>query len=392
MLKLLNTIPFNCLFFRNNMANNRNLPCHCGSGKKYKRCHLSIDEQVSINLEASNPEPLDNALLGKITQAISKVHNSKICSVPEALKDSCSKIIQAHTVSKSLGLKQIARDGKVMGLKSHSMHALHEQGGDFAFAEIGVQKASTIHAFCSHHDASIFSPIENQPFQKTEEQCFLIVYRSQINEWYKAQNVGTLSPELIKLLPKDPFSQFFMQKNISEAKAKLADKEFDKERYEEILLNKNYGDIKHYIFEGDGNSNLVCSFSFAPQVSFDHNHKELQDFSDFNKRLISVSINTISQNQRNYTIISWHATDDSFVRNWLSGLVTKSNKEIESILTKLIFQTSENVYFSCDWCDQLTTIEKNQLSNWAQPMQLLDFSSSKDIPIYFMDLQSHGFL
>ena len=33
----------------------RNDPCHCGSGKKYKRCHLPIDEQARLSAMASAP-------------------------------------------------------------------------------------------------------------------------------------------------------------------------------------------------------------------------------------------------------------------------------------------------------------------------------------------------
>ena len=33
----------------------RNDPCHCGSGKKYKRCHLAIDEQARLASRVSTP-------------------------------------------------------------------------------------------------------------------------------------------------------------------------------------------------------------------------------------------------------------------------------------------------------------------------------------------------
>jgi len=39
----------------------RNAPCHCGSGKKYKRCHLASDEQqaraaLAAEAAADGPE------------------------------------------------------------------------------------------------------------------------------------------------------------------------------------------------------------------------------------------------------------------------------------------------------------------------------------------------
>ncbi|MCL2690420.1 MAG: SEC-C metal-binding domain-containing protein, partial [Chitinispirillia bacterium] len=35
----------------------RNEPCPCGSGKKYKKCHLSIDEQNRAKGAAALPKP-----------------------------------------------------------------------------------------------------------------------------------------------------------------------------------------------------------------------------------------------------------------------------------------------------------------------------------------------
>ncbi|HEV2391457.1 MAG TPA: SEC-C domain-containing protein [Verrucomicrobiae bacterium] len=39
----------------------RNDPCHCGSGKKYKRCHLPLDEQARLAARPPTPEPPEEA-------------------------------------------------------------------------------------------------------------------------------------------------------------------------------------------------------------------------------------------------------------------------------------------------------------------------------------------
>ena len=49
--------------------NNRNLPCWCGSGKKYKKCHLQADEvfdeatQVNRRIDNLKKKPNNGKLL-----------------------------------------------------------------------------------------------------------------------------------------------------------------------------------------------------------------------------------------------------------------------------------------------------------------------------------------
>ena len=35
----------------------RNEPCWCGSGKKYKKCHMAIDEQIALHAEKGEIVP-----------------------------------------------------------------------------------------------------------------------------------------------------------------------------------------------------------------------------------------------------------------------------------------------------------------------------------------------
>ncbi len=43
----------------------RNDPCHCGSGKKYKKCHLSQDEEAERKLLAKAAIPPTPVMEGK---------------------------------------------------------------------------------------------------------------------------------------------------------------------------------------------------------------------------------------------------------------------------------------------------------------------------------------
>lgn len=72
----------------------RNDPCWCGSGLKYKKCHLNRDKQ----------EPLNR---WEAVKSVRKLFSYKDCLAPPQLKLHCSNTLsRAHTVPKSKSLKK----------------------------------------------------------------------------------------------------------------------------------------------------------------------------------------------------------------------------------------------------------------------------------------------
>ncbi len=85
----------------------RNDPCWCGSGKKYKKCHLNRDKLPAPNIF-------------EVVKSQRKFLNKKYCLHPNANVNTCSGgIIKAHTIQRSGGLDKIAKNGHVYGLGFH---------------------------------------------------------------------------------------------------------------------------------------------------------------------------------------------------------------------------------------------------------------------------------
>lgn len=149
----------------------RNDPCWCGSGKKYKKCHLDRSLQEKGN-------PWDAVTANK------KAFHEKKCCAQDAGLGSCEgKIIKAHTVSRGPNLTKIARRGKVVRY-SASPSELTKNGGKLTAAEIGIGDASVFYGFCAGHDRSLFSCIENDPFTGRPDQCLAVAYRTLSREFY----------------------------------------------------------------------------------------------------------------------------------------------------------------------------------------------------------------
>src|SRR5947208_2051803 len=107
----------------------RNDPCWCGSGLKYKRCHLGREQMNATN-------PWDNA------KRIEKARSVRMCLHPKEGAGSCRDgIVRAHSVQESV-LRMIATDGHVYGSNLHTA-ALLKNDGKVSFARIGVNDAST---------------------------------------------------------------------------------------------------------------------------------------------------------------------------------------------------------------------------------------------------------
>jgi hypothetical protein len=82
----------------------RNDPCHCGSGKKYKQCHLDKDEQAAREARAK----------------------------------------AAAEAEKNAPAPEPAKDGEKAAPKSHDKPNFHEQRGRGGANTKGFQRASSV--------------------------------------------------------------------------------------------------------------------------------------------------------------------------------------------------------------------------------------------------------
>ncbi len=209
----------------------RSDPCWCGSGLKYKRCHLEHERQESVSPWS-------------VAKELRKVFSAKQCLATTSMKSECSGlVVNAHTVPRSESLLKIARNNHVYGLVLDLENRAKYK--DRAEPElVGIKKASTFTGFCSNHDNSIFAPLERQPFIASPEQCFLLAYRAVAMEVFKKK--AALSASSIRRQVdrgKTKYEQrmiqsfnAFLDAGFS---AGLKDMGYHKQLYDKVLLNEN---------------------------------------------------------------------------------------------------------------------------------------------------------
>src|SRR5918992_4068383 len=246
----------------------RNESCWCGSGKKYKRCHLGRHRQ--------EPVPLS-----KILSEIHKAQGRRMCLHPVTEGACKDTVVKAHTVPLA-SLRRIAQNGHVYHV-SGDFSTLTKTDGRLAPELIGIKKASTFTGFCSYHDHMLFRPFETGRYESLEQASFLLGYRALCLEVFKKLGVKSLDPIFRQLdRGRDLVSQMFWQKSQAlyekSTEAAIRDLREEKARYDQALVNMDYSDARYLLFELANSPEVMCSTGHDPE--FDFAGKQLQDLSD----------------------------------------------------------------------------------------------------------------
>ena len=344
----------------------RNELCWCGSGKKYKHCHLGRGNE-------SPPKISD------VMREQNKAFNKEMCLCPEEWKSNCNgSIVRAHTVSRKM-LEKISVDGHVYGLKKH-FGALVSDRGKLKFKKIGINKASVFTGFCGKHDSEVFNSIENERFEVNIKNAFLLAYRAFCYECFTKEAALATIPFAIQLdkgrtIIEQAFHQSMVHKLKTGFETAIRDQKVIKKQYDKMLISENFEKIKYYIVELDTLPSLMCSGCINPSFDFHGNH--LQDLADLESMCESTSISLVANDEnRGLIVFAWLGSDDGpcdrFVRSYHK---LTDHQKAQSII-RIAFEFLENKYLNVDWWDNLDKAIKDAL-NKRQKMAMNVFEEQK---------------
>lgn len=321
----------------------RNDKCWCGSGKKFKKCHLGRES-------AQPHKPWD------LSAAHRKHFSKKLCSAPDSFHSQCSgSIIAAHTVPRSGSLNQIADDGHVMSFMP-SLDGLIKHNGVLKPERVGVRRASTFSGFCSTHDDGLFAPIEKDAFVGSQEQCFLLAYRAYAREIY-TKRAASEQAKLYKDLDRgrSPDRQIeiqaFAHLHGAGIDAALRDIKIHKARFDRCLTSGDYSSVRSYIIELEGAPPVMCSGTYAPNVDFWG--RQLQDMADLALVPELMSVTSFFGGEKGQIVFSWMAEDDRCCTALIKSLEQINDDDLSSTLVAYFFDHFENVFASPSWWDGL---------------------------------------
>jgi|GEM_PF-2689106 len=320
------------------MKPGRNDPCWCGSGKKFKRCHMS---------QESMPRPTVHELSAPLEKAFTR----KTCWHRGVDGSPCGKIVNAHTVPRSMSLKRIAENGHVVGVRRH----LPGRGAKapLEIDTIGITKASTMNGFCRDHDSRVFAPLEAISFAGDQQQLWLLQYRSICRELYAKEGTQQALPPTLELARRGlpPLQQSLMQALtgafIDGTNSGLEVLRRTKALFDTDFVTSDWSAIHGVVVWFESVPPLMCSSLIAPD--YDFAGKRLPDSSGTELEDDLVSFDILGAGEQGAAVLTWR-TESALPGQALAvSLLALPLEEMPDAVVRLAFEGTENWFARPSW-------------------------------------------
>lgn len=327
-----------------------NESCWCGSGRKYKKCHLYRSTQPRLTIE-------DQLKAGN-----QKYLSNQYCLHAGASLGFCKgNIVKAHSIQKAK-LQTIAKKGIVYAPKA-DFAILKKNNGIIQIEKIGINKASTFTGFCEKHDNNTFEAIEKFEFVGSQEQVFLFTYRAICRELYLKQ-VEFSDKNFKRSVDSgtDLEKQLFIQSYFSDYEIGIEGsiRELSKLKieYEEMLRHNDYSKMNFYILWIDQIPEFLCSGIFNPE--YDFQGKVIQNLTDVDEIWKNISFTITTTNNKGAVIFGWRGKNE-VNEKLITSLQRVENGDFANAICRLTFEHIENVFISPAWWENLSEKAKQKL-------------------------------
>lgn len=336
----------------------RNDRCFCGSGKKYKYCCM-VKHQLDKQLK-----------------------NSRIRQCVHPNKNECAKKIKkAHSIQNNKILTQIARDGEIT--------MADFEANEYVFKVIMKPKgraiATTFSAFCDYHDSIVFSPIENNDYQGTDQQNFLFAYRAFAYEYHSKLEAFEMHKSASA--PTNPESRFIADSVSKGYNFSERDLEYCKKVLDEAIIAGNYNIINTIALQFNGATKVAVCSGFYLEYDLEGNRLNNMASPDRLKMLI---LNIFPQNNTTFALFSWLREDNDFYEVFKQQLLSLGSSEQLQFLNNLIPNHCINVAIGPDLWDSFALSEQEEfliiLNNTVNPLIPDDFQKKNLLTTTRVDL------
>lgn len=328
----------------------RNSPCWCGSGIKYKNCHYDRHDQTKDN-------PWDAVAKNR------KAFQQKICSARDVGLGNCDGgVIKAHTVSRGPNLSKIANGGHVMHYAAN-ISEMNKNGGKLSIEKIGISDASVFYGFCRKHDRELFSCIENEPFAGRWDQCLAVAYRTISRERYGKDAASNLR-EILRGADKGmPLMQQMRLQGMIEAidlgnRAAQQDIKATFDVLVEALVQKQPNVIRSRIFEFDS----VLPFMFAGAWSpFTDLYGVRLQIGYADELLEQIIVSSFAGVKGSSICLSWRDLPGAPGKAIVEQIEALPSQQRGGACLQLVAKHVENIFFNIDWFGSLSDTQRKTL-------------------------------
>jgi len=334
------------------MKRGRNDPCWCGSGLKYKKCHL--DRESS---DAVRPWDIDKEMRNCASRGT-------CLHVGQGIQSICGRpAVRSHSVPKSM-LKRIAHNGHLY-FHSGTVMDFERTGGELRTRLIGINSASVLPVYCQSHDNDTFAPLERVAFCSTKEQCFLLTYRAVCLEYQKKSNDLAMIPAMRQLDRGKKLGDQILIQARAEAisysfELSLRDLATRKTKLDSMLLAHDFSDMYAYVVTFDSDADVLCSSILYPEYDFDG--RSLQDLSNPNTTMEIVAFSLLTTPAGSAFVMAWDKDSEATCRRLANSLDSFSDRGLGHGILRFIFEFCENNYIRPAWWDNLEPEIRGKIS------------------------------
>jgi hypothetical protein len=324
------------------MVMGRNEPCWCGSRRKWKVCHKDRDTQKPAHVMKSLEELRESLAKGR-------------CVHPDAGRSCEGDAISAHTVQRNGGLSAIAENGHVLSVK-RAAEMLYLNQGRFVPAKVGVRHASTFSGFCSHHDTTMFRPVEVGTRELNVETCFLLSFRALAYELVTKEAAIAAIPLQRDLDKGRPFhEQVRIQEHLHVGQLGfhlgLADLKRYKAAFDDLYYRSEFSNFHCLGVVFDGVLPVVASGAFHPEIDFAGKRLQKLGVGPLNHE--NVCFNLTVFGGTSVAALGWLGAPGGPSEDFRDSFIDALKTDGGDAAVRLAFEHLENTYIRPSWWNHL---------------------------------------
>ena len=322
----------------------RNDPCWCGSGLKYKKCHLLREKEKRLPLSA-------------VWDKAKRERSFKVCLHPQASEETCGRVISSHTLQRARVLKAISRNNHV-----HSFYPFQSRdNGDLTLHKWGWREASTFNAFCDRHDGKTFESLEKSEFTGSKEQIFLIGYRAICWELYQKIQEFKVTPVMRDNLElgvdRSEQQALHHDSQVRMAALRRGAQDFAgiKEKMDRSFQARDYKGYSTLEIVVSGGLSIASTGAISPNYSISGNKLQLLENMTTDVQLLAFGTDV---SERGASIVFLWLSEDEAPKRYIEEVLCLPREFIPQFLCQFFFVHCENTYFSPAWWSSLAVSEK----------------------------------
>lgn len=317
----------------------RNEKCPCGSGKKFKKCHLGAEDEEIFTGKRQIHKLNKFISKSKVKECI--FHDKKTCT---------GKIIKAHSIQNNGVLSKIAEAGHVlMPVPEIAKFDSEQIMMPVHLKKVGRNEATTFTGFCKRHDNEIFTEIDKKAYKKDKKQNFLLAYRTFAKEYYAKREALSMLQQTFAAYPKKSIAVDFHERALQGNELSVQDNEIDKYKFDKAFMNETY-DILHteiFLF----NQNIEFSVSSCFELDADLEGTYIYDRYDFNPahKPPKLFLNIFPEHEESYIILSCFKDEYQKYYDFFEQLREVYNNNLvlfKQLMTNLVGKYCENLVLS----------------------------------------------